>query len=132
MSIVDDDADADGRRTDGRRLDGYTISSPCEPNGSGELKIKDVNEPRREKTCLRGFRPSPTPTGLWLDARSFGLDCSIHVAKTKALISYAVNAQLICAFVFAYANSRFLLTLLIFTKIHKKCLSRSQPSQILR
>ena len=31
----------DGRtdgRMDGRRLDGYTISSPCEPNGSGELK----------------------------------------------------------------------------------------------
>ena len=27
----------DGRTTDGRRLDGYTISSPCEPNGSGEL-----------------------------------------------------------------------------------------------
>ena len=35
MSIVND---ADGRRTDGRQLDGYTISSPCEPNGSGELK----------------------------------------------------------------------------------------------
>ena len=37
MSIANDD----GRRTptDGRRLDGYTISSPCEPNGSGELKI---------------------------------------------------------------------------------------------
>ena len=35
----------DGRTTDGltdddgRRLDGYTISSPCEPNGSGELII---------------------------------------------------------------------------------------------
>ena len=27
----------DGRTTDRRRLDGYTISSPCEPNGSGEL-----------------------------------------------------------------------------------------------
>ena len=30
----------DGRRTrttDGRRLDGYTTSSPCESNGSGEL-----------------------------------------------------------------------------------------------
>ena len=27
-------------RTDRRRLDGYTISSPCEPNGSGELKKK--------------------------------------------------------------------------------------------
>ena len=23
---------------DGRRLDGYSKSSPCEPNGSGELK----------------------------------------------------------------------------------------------
>ena len=31
----------DGQTTDGRRLDEYTISSPCEPNGSGELiKIK--------------------------------------------------------------------------------------------
>ena len=30
----------DVRRTDGRRLDGYTISSPCEPNGSGELKMR--------------------------------------------------------------------------------------------
>ena len=30
--------DADGRKNDRPRLDGYTISSPCEPNGSGELK----------------------------------------------------------------------------------------------
>ena len=29
----------DDGRTDGRRLDGYTISSPCEPYGSGELII---------------------------------------------------------------------------------------------
>ena len=31
----------DGRTppTDGRQLEGYTISSPCEPNGSSELKI---------------------------------------------------------------------------------------------
>ena len=34
----------DGRTTDGRtdddgrRLEGYTLSSPCEPKGSGELK----------------------------------------------------------------------------------------------
>ena len=29
-----------GRRTDGRMLElGYTISSPCEPGGSGELLI---------------------------------------------------------------------------------------------
>ena len=35
------------------------------------------------------------------------MGCTIHVAKTKALISCAVTAQLNCAFVFAYAKSRF-------------------------
>ena len=34
-------------------------------------------------------------------------DCTISVAKTKALISFAVTAKLICVFVFAYAKSRF-------------------------
>ena len=32
---------------------------------------------------------------------------TIYVTKTKALISCAVTAQLICVFVFAYAKSRF-------------------------
>ena len=31
----------------------------------------------------------------------------MYVAKTKALISLAVTAKLICIFVFAYAKSRF-------------------------
>ena len=31
----------------------------------------------------------------------------MHVAKTKALISFAVNAKLICVFVFTYANHWF-------------------------
>ena len=58
-------------------------------------------EPRCEKPCLRGIRPGPTQTGLhskrrWLD-----------VAKTKALISFAVTAKLNCVFVFAYSKSRF-------------------------
>ena len=75
-----------------------------------------VNKPRCEKTGLRGFRPGPTQTGLyshrrWLEARNFVLrkqsDCTIRVAKTKALISFAVTAKLICVFVFAYANNRF-------------------------
>ena len=36
------------------------------------------------------------------------MECTICVAKTKALISCAVTAQLVCAFVFAHAkNSRF-------------------------
>ena len=30
-----------------------------------------------------------------------------YVAKTKALISFAVTAKLICVFVFAYAKKRF-------------------------
>ena len=35
------------------------------------------------------------------------MDCTIYVAKTKALISFAVTAKLICVFVFAYTKSRF-------------------------
>ena len=35
------------------------------------------------------------------------MDCTIRVAKTKALISFTVTAKLICVFVFAYAKSRF-------------------------
>ena len=35
------------------------------------------------------------------------MDCTICVAKTKALISFAVTAKLICVFVFAYAKSQF-------------------------
>ena len=31
----------------------------------------------------------------------------MRVAKTKALISFAIIAMLICVFVFAYAKSRF-------------------------
>ena len=31
----------------------------------------------------------------------------IYVAKTKALISFAATATLICVFVFAYAINRF-------------------------
>ena len=31
----------------------------------------------------------------------------MYVAKTKAMISFAATAKLICVFVFAYAKSRF-------------------------
>ena len=75
------------------------------------------------KTCLRSFRPGRTQTGRhshrrWLEAGNFGFrkkrDCTIYVAKTKALISCAVTAKLTCAFVFPYAKSFFLMTRLIF------------------
>ena len=35
------------------------------------------------------------------------MGCTIRVAKTKALISFAVTAKLICVFVFTYAKDRF-------------------------
>ena len=47
----------------------------------------------------------------WLEADNFRFrlkwNCTIHVAKTKALISFAVTAKLICTFVFAYAKFGF-------------------------
>ena len=75
-----------------------------------------VIEPRREKTSLGGgggFRPGPTNRAVQphktarcleiLDIGSRGIVLSVYlgVAKTKALISCAVTAQLICIFVFA-------------------------------
>ena len=57
-----------------------------------------VFEPCHNKTCLWGFQPGPTQTGLyshrrWLEACNFGFR-NIFVAKTKALISCGVTAQL--------------------------------------
>ena len=63
-----------------------------------------------------GLRPGPTQTRLyshrrWIEAWNFGFrkqrDCTIYVAKTKALISFAVIAKLICVFVFTYAKCWF-------------------------
>ena len=34
-------------------------------------------------------------------------DCTIRAAKTKAMISFAVTAKLVCAFVFTYADCWF-------------------------
>ena len=46
-----------------------------------------------------------------LETGNFGFNkkrnCTIRVAKTKALISFAVTAKLICVFVFAYADCWF-------------------------
>ena len=80
--------------------------------------FKEPLELRCEKTGLRGFRPGPRQTGLynhrrWLEARNFGFrkkrDCTICVAKTKALISCAVFAPLLSHM----QKSGFLMTRLI-------------------
>ena len=73
---------------------------------------------RKRRASLWENRPSGFPP--WSDTnRSVhqqkmirGLDflkreCTIQVAKSKALISFAVTAMLICVFVFTYAKIRF-------------------------
>ena len=94
----------------------YVTIPHNEPHGRKTNNVAFAYEPRHKKTGLWGFRPGPTQTGLysdrrWLEAGNFVFrkqrDCTSYVAKTKALISLAVTAQLICAFVFTYAKIRF-------------------------
>ena len=47
------------------------------------------------------------------------MDFSIRVVKTKAPISFAVTAKLICVLVFAYAKAGFLTTRLIYRSINR-------------
>ena len=65
------------------------------------------NEPRREKKngSLLGFRPGPTHSGMYIHRRRLeAWRQRLLNAKTKALISCAVTAQLISGFVFANAK----------------------------
>ena len=72
--------------------------------------------PPQKIFLIRACGPGPTQTRLfshrnWLEAANFGFrnkrNCTFRVANTKALISFAVTAKLICAFGFAYANCWF-------------------------
>ena len=78
----------------------------CICNDNNFHMSRDVRKP-----VFGGFRPSPTQIRLrrlrkWLEAWNFVFrkkrDYTILVAKTKALISFAVTV-----FVFAYAKIRF-------------------------
>ena len=97
------------------RFPGSSIRSSVTQRAiAGSLASKYfVCEPSHEETNDLSLRPGPTQTDLYshrsrLEAGKFRFekerDCTIRVAKTKALISCAVTAQLICVFVFAYAN----------------------------
>ena len=97
----------------------HVAEQSCDIIGSGITEGEEVYssyEPRCEKTCLRGFRLGPTQTGLyshrrWLEVWHFVYrkkrDFTTCVAKTKALISFAVTVKLIYVLVFAYAKNRF-------------------------
>ena len=81
-----------------------------------QSNIRTLNEPLREKTNNLGSDQVRHKLGCTvtedhgysleiLDLESRGI--VLCVAKTKALISFAVTAKLICAFVFAYAGCWF-------------------------
>ena len=56
-------------------------------------------------------KPKPYKHSKWLEAGNFGFikyrNCTICLAKTKALISFAVTAKLICDFVLHRQTSGF-------------------------
>ena len=60
-----------------------------------------------EKTCFQGFRTGPMQTSLYSHRRGIVLSMVLIGCR-----------QLICAFVFAYAISGFLMTQLIFYIYH--------------
>ena len=52
----------DNGRTDGRRLDAYTISSPCEPEGSGELITLSVTNTKNIAVVTKKIEQIGTPS----------------------------------------------------------------------
>ena len=73
----------DGRRTDGRRLDGYTKSSPCEPNGSGELKTYHMSRAMRKPDFA--YAKTKTQISCAVTAAYLRL-CFHHIDSTISLL----------------------------------------------
>ena len=76
--------------------------------------LANNNKMCHEKTCLGGFptrydinRPVPPQKMARGLEFCFKLkrNCTIYVAKTKVLISWAVTSQVICVFVFSHVLS---------------------------
>ena len=53
------------------------------------------------------------------------MDCTINVAKIKALISWTVTSQLICTFVFVYV---MMSTYMLISAVKEKLGSKSSPT----
>ena len=86
---------------------------------------KFVTEPSYEKTNNFGFRPGLTQISLYshrsrLEAWDFVFkkkrDFTISVSKTKVLISFAITANLVCAF--SHMQIRWMNTLLKLIIVH--------------
>ena len=92
----------------------FKIVETCKDTRADNIKI----EPTHEKTNSSSFRPGPIQTRLYRQRKYMQLEAcnfrfrkkrhhTIYGAKTKALISCAVTAQLICDFGFAYVYCCF-------------------------
>ena len=95
--MVDDDGRTADGRTDGRTPDhGHPISSPCEPNGSGELTM---------------WFPTRFDTNRPVQSQKMAGDGKFWIQKVEELYYLCSEnkgaAQLICVFVFAYADCWF-------------------------
>ena len=74
-----------------------------------------IKKALNEKSNNFNFQPGPTQTGLYshrsrIEASNFGFkkkDYTVCVAKTKALINFAVTVKLTCTFVFTNAICLF-------------------------
>ena len=84
------------------------------PKHGTSHSIKDLSHMRKPTICVSdqvGHKPACTSTQDSRKLKNYGFrkkrNCTIPVAKTKALISFAVTVKLICAFVFTYANCWF-------------------------
>ena len=81
------------------KANGPSLMSDCHrasPEMAWLRLCRITNESIKTKNCYYSFNRELR--WLWN---------SVYVAKTKALISCAVTAQLICVFVFGYSKSRF-------------------------
>ena len=92
------------------------------------------------KICLWGSRPYATQIGLlsysrWLESRNFGFrkknNHTFRVAKTKALISFAVTLKAIYTFVFAYSKFCFFFMSWLKWSANSLLMARLQACQIV-
>ena len=100
----------DGRRTDGRTTEhGYTISSPCEPDGSGELKnpFSAFNIVFKALTSRLKQKQSATKIANLADFRSRKISANVTVFGFSKILTFlegvgvgwgaAANFLVICA-----------------------------------
>ena len=75
-----------------------------------ELETWLINEPSRDKTCLQDFPPGPN-TNWAVHPQNMTIGLKLRNWEVEELynieFNFVASGQLICVFVFKFANSRF-------------------------